>query len=485
MLRRISSSGFLVLSLGAILLMPMVLTARMQADTSVVGTWQGALEVGGTKLKVVFHIARTDSGTLAGTLDSPDQGAMGIPLGKITLTCDSITIAIPAVGGGYAGRFTGDRSSISGDWSQLGGRAPLRLDRLSPTAEVEMKRPQEPVPPYPYKEEEVSYENERQGNKLSGTLTLPDSGAPFPAVILITGSGPENRDEEIFGHRPFLVIADYLTRRGIAVLRADDRGVGGSTGGRWDSYTTADYATDVVSGIEYLKGRKDIDPKRIGLVGHSEGGIIGPMVAAQSKDVAFVVMLAGTGYRGDRIIVEQMKLEEEVDGVPAAKVERDARQFEKEISIVESGADSSAIAGQLRDYLSSTYSEWGAEFKKNGVDSTKVIEAQIQSLNSAWFRYFLTYDPARTLERVKCPVLAMDGTLDLQVPGKENLDAIEKALKRGGNKDYTIKLMPGLNHLFQDAKTGSEKEYAQIEETFSPAALKVMGDWIVEKTRRK
>jgi hypothetical protein len=449
--------------------------AQTSADSSIVGLWQGTLDAGGTKLRIVFHIAKAEDGKFVSTLDSPDQGASGIPVSSTTVSGDSVVLTVIAIGGSYNGRISSDKSAIEGKWSQGGASLSLQLNRA--TTEVKINRPQEPKPPFPYKAEEVSYENTIQKIKLSGTLTLPDSRGQFPAVILITGSGPENRDEAILGHKPFLVIADYLTRRGIAVLRVDDRGIGGSTGSTMNS-TTADFSTDVLAGINFLKKRSDINSHKIGLIGHSEGGIIAPLVASQSKDVAFIVMLAGTGLPGEEILRMQTRLIEEADSTPKEKISQDVRHIEKICSIIKSGKDSIAIADQLRSYLKSTIAEWGADFLKSGMDPEKAIDNQINQFDLPWFRYFITYDPIPALEKVKCPVLAIDGTLDLQVPPKEDLEKIEEALRKGGNNHATIKLMPGLNHLFQDAKTGSPNEYAKIEETFSPTALKVMGDWI-------
>jgi len=473
------------LTLAIVVLLPIsfsTATARTQADTSIVGMWQGTLDVGGTKLRIVFHVAKTDNDKLASTLDSPDQGATGIPVSSTIVSGDSVTFTVASIGGSYIGRISGDKSSIEGKWNQSGASFNLPLNRT--TAAIKINRPQEPKPPFPYKSEEVSYENTKENVKLAGTLTLPESGGPFPAVVMITGSGPQNRDEELFGHKFFLVIADYLTRRGIAVLRVDDRGVGGSTGNTMNS-TTADFATDVLAGIDFLKNRSDINSNEIGLIGHSEGGVIAPMVAAQSKDVAFIIMLAGTGLPGEDIILAQTKLIEEANNVPKEKVAKDVAHLGKICSILKSGDDSTKIADEMRSYLKSTVSDWGADLEKNGISPEKAIDSQINQFDVPWFRYFIVYDPRPALEKVKCPVLAMDGSLDLQVPPKENLEWIEKELKKGGNKDFTIKLLPGLNHAFQDAKTGSPSEYAQIEETFSPTALQVMGDWIEKETSHK
>ena len=457
------------------------LMAQIKSETSIAGSWQGTLEFGNTKLRIVFHVTESDSNRISGEMDSPDQGATGIPIRKVTVSGNSIVFDIASIGGLFEGILSDGKQSLEGNWKQNGVVLPLRLNKT--TVSIVLKRPQEPKPPFPYRVEDVSYEDTKNSIKLAGTLTLPAANERFPAVILITGSGPHDRDESVFGHKPFLLLADYLTRRGIAVLRIDDRGVGGSTGNKMAA-TSADHAEDVIAEIEFLKRRRDIDPNKIGLIGHSEGGMIAPMAASQSKDVAFIVMLAGPGLPGEDILKMQRRLIEEADSIPSGKISQDVDRMGKICSIVKSGADSVAIAGQIRSYLMSTVSEWGADLVRSGVDSEKAIDSQINQFDGPWFRYFTRYDPRPALEKVRCPVLAMDGTLDLQVPPKEDLAAIDKALQTSGNMDVTIKLMPGLNHLFQDAKIGSPREYVQIEETFSPAALKVLGDWIEEHTRR-
>ena len=274
------------------------------------GLWQGTLKVPGGELRIVFHINKTDDGKLSATLDSPDQSANGIPVEECTLKNGKLTLAANTIGGAYEGTMKND-STIDGTWSQAGIPLPLVLKRIEKVEEA--LRPQEPKKPYPYKDEEVEFENKAAGIKLAGTLTSPETGGPFPAVVLITGSGPENRDEEVFGHKPFLVLADYLTRQGIAVLRCDDRGVGKS-GGDSRTATTADLATDALAAFEYLKTRKEIDPKHIGLLGHSEGGVIAPIVANEAPGVAFVVLMAGTGLPGDSVLMLQSQLVAKAEG---------------------------------------------------------------------------------------------------------------------------------------------------------------------------
>jgi pimeloyl-ACP methyl ester carboxylesterase len=346
---------------------------------------------------------------------------------------------------------------------------------------VRLARPQEPKKPYPYLEEEVSYENKQAGVKFAGTLTLPRSQGPFPAVLLITGSGPQDRDETVFGHRPFLILADYLTRRGIAVLRVDDRGVGGSTGSNADA-TSEDFVSDTLAGVAFLKGRKEINPKQIGLIGHSEGGMIGPMAAVKSKDVAFLVLLAGPGLPGKDVLVLQgqaiLKAKGAAESILAFQRTLQQRMF----AVVQEEKENAAAEKKLRQVIAEETAKLSEEDRKALGDVKASAEGQIQTVLSPWFRFFLTFDPRPTLRQVRCPVLALNGEKDVQVDAKENLAAIDKALKDGGNKDVTVKALPELNHLFQTCQTGGLAEYSKIEETFAPAALEVIGDWIVRQT---
>jgi fermentation-respiration switch protein FrsA (DUF1100 family) len=319
-------------------------------------------------------------------------------------------------------------------------------------------------------EEEVGYENKEAGIKLAGTLTFPRSEGPFPAVILITGSGAQDRNETVCGHRPFLVLADHLTRKGMAVLRVDDRGVGGSTGNVIEA-TSEDLAGDVLVGVNYLKSRKEINAKRIGLIGHSEGGIIAPMAAAQSSDVAFIVLMAGTGLTGAEIICLQSDLMLKAVGASDEVLAMQRTSSEQIFRILEHEKDDAVAEKKVRKVMSDAFAKLSQEEKDAMGASEATIEIQLKMLFSRWYRFFLSYDPKPTLMKVKCPVLAINGELDLQVPPKENLSAIELALKAGGNTSYTIRELPKHNHLFQRAQTGAISEYAKIEETVSPIAL--------------
>jgi pimeloyl-ACP methyl ester carboxylesterase len=330
----------------------------------------------------------------------------------------------------------------------------------------------------------VIYDNPKSGNKLAGTLTLPRSPGPHPAVLLITGSGPQDRDEALMGHRPFLVIADYLTRRGIAVLRVDDRGMGKSTG-KFDSATTVDFAGDARASVDFLKTRKDVDPQQIGLIGHSEGGVIAPMLAAESSDIAFIVMLAGTGVTGEEIVVAQQFLINRAMGMPEEAAEK-SREVERFIlGVIKEEKDDAVALRKIHEGVEKMSADLPEDRRQAQKQMMAGLEKQMAMMTSPWFRAFLIYDPRPALEKVKVPVLAMNGALDLQVPPHQNLLAIAAALEAGGNPDYEIVKLAHLNHLFQTAQTGSPIEYAKIEETFAPAALEAMGDWIGRHTHLK
>ena len=430
------------------------------------GAWMGSLDTGTIKLRVVFHIVNTEDGLVA-TLDSPDQGVKGLPVTTVTRDGRSLKMEVKKIGGVFEGKLAADKSSIDGTWTQGGGSLPLVLKPVKDQAELERKHPQNPTKPYPYRDEDVSYENKVQNVTLAATLTIPPGKGPFPAVVLITGSGPQDRDESLLGHKPFLVLSDYLTRHGIAVLRADDRGTGKSTGD-FATATTADFATDTEAGIAYLKTRPEVDPHKIGLIGHSEGGVIAPMVAARNSSVAFIVMMAGTGVRGDDLLVAQVQAIAESSGKTHEEAVKAGTRQREILTLIETEKDPAVLETKLKE-------------KMTGDVPEAQIGAVIKTLTSPWFLYFMTYDPATALRKVTCPVLAINGEKDTQVPPAQNLPAIRKALEEGGNKHYEADELPGLNHLFQTAKSGSPAEYAEIEETISPVALEKMSSWILKQ----
>jgi pimeloyl-ACP methyl ester carboxylesterase len=452
------------------------------------GHWQGVLEVGATRLRLAFHLTRGADGIRQGTMDSLDQGARGIPVEEVEVEGDRVTLHVRSIGGTFSGSRSGSGTELVGEWRQGGVVLPLRLQRTEKPPVL--LRPQEPRPPYPYRSEEVRYPSRESGVTLAGTLTLPRGKGPFPAVLLITGSGAQDRDEALMGHRPFLVLADALTRRGIAVLRVDDRGVGGSTASpeAVANATSLHYSRDVEGGLAYLRGRKEVHARRIGLIGHSEGGIIAPMVAARDPGVAFIVLLAGTGVPGEQILFRQAELINRAAGSPEAAVAANRRAQQELFTIVRSTPERALLRERLEAALQRLASPQvqapGAEASPPAQRAALAPElvAQLRMLESPWFRYFLDYDPRPVLRKVRCPVLALNGGLDLQVPAEENLREIRTALRSGGNRRVTTRRFSGLNHLFQPARTGLPGEYGEIETTMDPAVLREIGDWILQQT---
>jgi pimeloyl-ACP methyl ester carboxylesterase len=448
-------------------------------EKGIEGFWLGSLKVSGINLRIVFHITKAGEGSYKATMDSPDQGAKDIPVEKVTFADNKVKIEMPNIQGVYDGTLSAEGTKLNGTWTQAGRVFPLDLDKTEKP--VVLNRPQEPKPPFPYNSEDVSYVNKTEGDTLAGTFTFPKEGGPFAAVVMITGSGAQNRNEEVFGHKPFLVISDYLTRHGIAVLRFDDRGFGKSTGD-YKSATSKDFATDVLAGVEYLKTRNEVNKKEIGLIGHSEGGLIAPMVAAKSSDVAFIVLMAGPGLPGDSILIMQAALISKAEGASQDDVAKAEVVNRKIYDIINNEPDSIKAHNDITAIFEKYYDSLPDSEKAKTGDKNTALK-MLSRIETPWFKYFIKYDPRPTLEKVKCPVLAIDGSKDLQVPPKEDLAAIKEALTKGGNKNFETIELKGLNHLFQTCTTGAPSEYNKIEETISPIALKTIGDWILKITK--
>lgn len=469
---------------GAALLVGLVAPAGAAAqERDVTGTWVGTLDVGAARLRIEFEIARDSGGDHTARMASPDQGARDIPVARVITEGDSLRLEVPSVGGVYAGRITESGDTIEGVWTQGAAAWPLRLARGAAEAP---RRPQEPQPPFPYEVTEVRVPNDSApGVTLAGTLTRPSGPGPFAAVVLVSGSGPQDRDESLLGHKPFLVLADHLTRQGIAVLRYDDRGVAESTGD-FNTATSEDFASDALAIVRYLRGVPEIDPERIGIIGHSEGGLIAPMAANRSTSVSFIVLLAGPGLTGEEILILQQELILRANGATpealASARATQARLFEvlREERDVEKAR--ARIEALILESLDSMTSE---ERRQAGIDAAGgeevVARAQAAQVTTPWFRFFLFHDPAPVLRDVDVPVLALFGERDLQVPAEQNAAAVRAALDAGGNRARTIEILPGLNHLFQEAETGSPNEYQQIEQTFSETALNRISAWILER----
>ncbi len=405
-----------LLSLFAILL----LAATSYAQNKIDGVWSGKLNAGAQTLTIVIHVNHDANGNATSSLDSPDQGAKDIPAKVDYCSSDSIAISIANLGASFKGHLNGDE--IFGGFSQMGYSFPLNLKR----GEEKLNRPQNPTKPYPYKTEEVTFTNTTDKAMLAGTMCYPVNyqKGKTPVVLMVTGSGLENRDEEVFNHKPFLVIADYLARNGIATLRYDDRTFGESKGGDVKNATTKDFARDAEAGIAYLKSTKKFG--KVGVIGHSEGGSIAFMLGAKGK-VDFIISMAGIGVKGDTALTAQTNKAVE-------------------------------LAGQAKRV------------------TTLQFRTSIMFQKSPWLNYFIDYDPAADIAATRCPVMAIDGDKDFQVISSLNLAGIKKNLHE--NKYNFIREYPSLNHLFQHCTTGALSEYRSIEETVSPEVLSDMAKWI-------
>lgn len=424
------------------------------------GEWHGLLTAGAGSLHLGLTLADDGKGGLTGHVSSPDQGANDLPVANAVSDGASLTFDVPVVKGRYEGRWDAARHVWAGTWTQV---QPLPLEfAAGPVTPPE--RPQVPKPPFPYAAEDVTVQS-APGVTLACTLTHPTGAGPFPAAVLITGSGPQDRDEALMGHQPFLVLADHLSRHGIAVLRCDDRGFAKSTG-VFGAATSRDFAVDAEASAAFLRARPGIDPKRVGLIGHSEGGLIAPMVAASDPKIAFIVMLAGPGVPDRQLMAAQRAAVARVMGIPAEQMAR-SEAVMTQIEDVDIAAKSQAEAlGKIEALLATL----------QPAPPPAMLKIQARELSSDWYRTFIAYDPRPTLEKLRIPVLALGGDKDVQVVASQNLPAIRAALK--DDPDATVTELPGLNHLFQTAETGSPLEYARITETMSPKVLQIVADWI-------
>jgi len=459
-----------LLLLGIALLLAAPAHAQKPADTSaVVGTWQGALSIGQDSLRIVFQIERSGD-SLAATMDSPDQGATGIPVPNVLVTADTLRLGVPSIAGAFAGvlKEQGARTVVDGQWVQGPTRLPLMLRKTDAAPEV--RRPQTPEPPFPYRADTVSFRNEDPGITLAGTLTRPTEEAadgPVPAVVIVGGSGPQDRNGTIQGHEPFHVLADHLTRQGIAVLRYDERGVGASEG-MLRGATSRDLAGDVQAAVAFLAERPGIDASRVGIIGHSEGGMIAPMVATETDQVSFLVLLAAPGLPGRQILADQLENIGQSRGVDrrALAVQRGTQR--RLFKALTQEADSADIATELKQIMRDT----------QGISGEETIEQEVRRLMRPWFRFYVSHDPRPPLRQVDVPVLALTGSNDLQVAADTNLAAIEDALESGQNPPHTVRTVDGLNHLLQPSETGAVREYGRIETTLAPRILEEIAAWI-------
>lgn len=459
---------FLLLLVAGAVALGLLLPSPASAQNAVVDSWAGSLEVGGTQLRLVFRIEEGENG-LTATMDSPDQGATGIPVTNVTVSGDSVTLTVGGIGGEFAGELNSQGTTIEGTWRQSGRSFPLTLTPAGEEDTAPPPRPQHPEPPYPYNQEDVTFRNQEAGIPLAGTLTRPQGEGPHPAVVLVSGSGPQDRNAQILNHKIFLVLADHLTRQGIAVLRYDERGVGESEGS-YSGATSEDFARDVASAVRFLRGRSEVRSDAVGLVGLSEGGIVAPMVHTRFEPVSFLVLMAGPSVPGGDIIVEQSAKIAAAGGAPPSAVDSIRQAQRRLMDAVRAGSDSASVASRLRPILDREDS------------NEEQMQAQIGQMTGPWFRYFVGYDPVPALRKVDVPTLALYGSNDLQVPPEQNAAPMRAALRDAPTNDATVRVLDGLNHIFQPAETGLPGRYGQIETTMAPAALDAVSGWILKRT---
>lgn len=434
----------------------------------IVGDWSGRIELPGPGLNIGIRF--TDDGRgLRGTIDVPSQDISALPLGELRLDDRVVSFALPGLAGDAAFRGTlvgsGKAATIRGDYTQAGRSYVMSLSRGTVQGPA---RPQQPRPPFPYRSEDVTY---RSGDiQLAGTLTLPQGDGPFSAVLLLTGSGAQDRDETLFGHKPFLLLADTLTRAGHAVLRVDDRGVGGS-GGDLTTATYDDLVGDALAGVAYLKGRPEVDPKRIGLLGHSEGGYFAPLAAQRSHDVAFVILMSVPAVPGEEALVLQNRLLFQAAGAPPEQVKAQV-EYIRELAGLLRAQDRQAAEALVRRRIE----QQSTALPEAQRQTPQQIENTVRAQTGPAMRSPVTYDPGPALDALDIPVLALFGGKDLQVPPAQSEPILRQWL--AGNPDVTIHTFPQLNHLMQPATTGSLDEYIRIETTISPEVLDTITQWL-------
>ena len=447
------------------ILIPLLFVA-LQAQAQIEGYWKGEIDLGVQKLETAFDIKAVENG-YAATFDVPAQGAYDIPIDETTFQDGHLQLTMSAMGASYSGTLKDD--VIEGEFTQNGMTFPLNLAR-SKMKEQKKTRPQDPQPPFHYQIEEVTFVNEKEGNTLAGTLTIPEGEGPFPAMVLVSGSGQQNRDEELMNHRPFWVIADYCARHGIAVLRYDDRGIGGSTG-EVENATSMDFSYDAEAAFDYLRNRKEINAAKVGILGHSEGGVINFMVSARRPEVAFLVSLAGPSVNGIEMLKEQQAAILRASGMTEEMVQFNGNANAQMFNIIETSNDREEADTLLRQLLKG----WGY--------NEELTEQTVGQMASPWMYYFLRYDPTDAIVKTNCPALLLNGSKDLQVIASQNLPGYEKIIAEHGKANLTMRELPDLNHLFQHCETGSPNEYFEIEETISPEVLETIVGFVkgVEK----
>jgi uncharacterized protein len=467
----------------ALWLCPIFLSGIHLFAQSLTGTWQGNLNIQGNQIPIVFHVAKSGTNKLTASFDSPSQHAYNLQCNEVILKDDSVILMMAVLNGKYAGLLSKDKKQIAGSWFQGAGSLPLTVTKTSETTDIkEQKRPQTPKAPFPYHSEDVEYRNADQSITYGATLTYPKTGSTYPAVILITGSGQQDRDETIFGHKSFAVIADYLTKKGFVVLRVDDRGIGKTTG-IFDQSTSMDFAKDTEAGLDFLEKQPQVNKEKIGLIGHSEGGMIAPIVAGERKEVKFIIMLAGPGIPIIDLMQQQIVAVSNSEGqsLDVAKAngyllrvvwEEAAKNEDRAITVKNIRLKIDTWSKNLDTVTLSTIRR-----RDTASINTQITQA-IAALNSNWYHYFISFNPQPYLQKLNCKVLALNGSKDVQVIAASNLPGIRSALQKSKSSTYDLVEIPGLNHLFQTCIKCSPSEYNDLEESFSPKALEIMWNWL-------
>ena len=462
----------------------LVTASTIHAQYNYDGTWAGALN-GVQNLRMAFNVSGQKTGNTTATMDVPAQGAKDIPCDTVVIDGDSIHIKVAKINGRYDGKL-GGVNNIDGLWTQNGMSVMLNLERIE--GRIQLNRPQTPKAPFSYDSEDVLFYNENKSIEYGATITTPRDDKQHPAVILISGSGPQNRDEELFQHKPFAVVADHLTKQGYVVLRVDDRGVGKTTGDR-SKATSEDFADDVMAAIEYLKKRKEVDRKKIGLYGHSEGGLIAQLVAARSKDVDFVIMMAAPGVQ-----VIQAMAEQNAALMKTMRLSEDkANEYAELYTTIMKGITTATDRDMAEKRVNKALNDWIAKTDKTTVQATtgitdeeskeKFIYEFVKLYDNKWMMYFMQYDPKPVLEKLDCKVLALNGDKDIQVISRTNLEGINKALANSKSKVFEVREVEGVNHLFQECNLCTVQEYGQLEQTIKPEVLDIVTTWLNEHVK--
>ena len=450
--------------------------AAANAVSKAEGTWQGAIEVANMRMRLQMHVSHDEKGQLLASVDSLDQGIQGIPATQVAEKDGELKFEIDAFQAEYHGTLSASKNEITGTWTQ--NDAAEKLDFRRSDKPLDLRRPQNPVKPYPYQEEEVSFASADGKATLAATLTIPlgtgsQGAGPFPGVVFIGGSGRTERDESIAGHRPFLVLADALTRQGIAVLRYDKRGTAQSTG-NYQQASMQDFAGDAQAALAFLKSRKEIDPKRTGILGHSEGGILAAMVAAHGSEVNWLVLLAAPATTGERTLLKQSELIARTGGLPEEQIEHSQQLDRMAYAAVRSEKSPAALEARLKELVEKS--------GLNGAMPPAALQEQMRLMTTPWFREFLDFDPEQLFAQLKCPVLALNGDRDLQVDADDTVPLLRSAYEKSGNKDFTVAEITGVNHLFQRAPSGSPALYGAFEDTIAPEVLSVITHWVAQHT---